>query len=403
MSERKRLVVIGGGAAGFFSAINIAEKHPHLEVTILEKSTEVLQKVKVSGGGRCNVTNFCFVPRELAKNYPRGKKELLGPFNKFGPGDTMSWFAERGVNLVAEDDNRMFPESNTSQTIIDCFLESAQKANVNIQYGNQVTGIHQFEKGWEIYLKSGNLKADYLVIASGSSRSIWDKLEKLSIDIVFPVPSLFTFKIKDERLSDLSGISVPFVTCTIPQLKMKTDGPLLITHRGVSGPGILKLSSFAARELAEVGYKFDLKINWVADSVDAILEELKKFNLTEPNKKVGEYGRFELAKRLWQKLLLHCEIPLDKKWCELGRKKSVRLAEALTASRFSVNGKNTFKEEFVTAGGVDLKQIDFRKMSHKNYPTLFFAGEVLDIDAVTGGFNFQAAWTTSWLISENKF
>lgn len=397
-----RIAVIGGGASGYFSAINWAEKHSDDEVIIIEKAKNVLQKVKISGGGRCNVTHYSFVPRELSKNYPRGEKELLGPFNRFNPGDTIGWFAERGVELHVEDDNRMFPTTNSSQTIIDCFLKEVDKLGVKLWNLNGLKDITSEDGQWKLTLDNDQSHVfDKVFVCTGSNVPVWKLLKKLGLDIVKPVPSLFTFKVKDERVKDLPGIALD-ADVKIVGTKTKAFGPVLITHRGFSGPAILRLSAWGARDLFKKNYKFKLQINWVGESKEEVIAELNNFRKEFARKKVLENNQFDIPKRLWKSLAKASGINDNANWADLSRTHLNGLASQLAECEFDVDGKNTFKDEFVTAGGVDLKEINFRTMEAKKFSGLYFAGEVLNIDAITGGFNFQAAWSTAWILSENE-
>jgi len=396
----KKLIIIGGGAAGFFAAINAAELNPDLEVTILEGSAKVLQKVKVSGGGRCNVTHACFTPNELVEFYPRGKKELLGPFHQFMTGDTMEWFENRGVPLKIEDDNRVFPQSNVSQTIIDCFLESAKNAGVVLKTSTRVDSIIKENERFIVKTNSENFVADYLLVASGSNTKVWNMMQDLGHSIIQPVPSLFTFNIKDERLQNIPGISVPKASVKVLNSKLAEQGPLLITHWGLSGPGILKLSAWGALELNKNDYNFEIEVNWLSKKQEAVLDYLKSEKKKQAKKQVILRSVFEeVPKRLWEKFVLAAEITIDSQWAQLNNKHLENLANQLTKSVFKVNGKSTFKDEFVTAGGIDLKEVNFKRFESKLHKNLFFAGEVLNIDAVTGGFNFQNAWTSGWIVA----
>ena len=396
----KKLIIIGGGAAGFFAAINAAELNPDLEVTILEGSAKVLQKVKVSGGGRCNVTHACFTPNELVEFYPRGKKELLGPFHQFMTGDTMEWFENRGVPLKIEDDNRVFPQSNVSQTIIDCFLESAKNAGVVLKTSTRVDSIIKENERFIVKTNSENFVADYLLVASGSNTKVWNMMQDLGHSIIQPVPSLFTFNIKDERLQNIPGISVPKASVKVLNSKLAEQGPLLITHWGLSGPGILKLSAWGALELNKNDYNFEIEVNWLSKKQEAVLDYLKSEKKKQAKKQVILRSVFEeVPKRLWEKFVLAAEITTDSQWAQLNNKHLENLANQLTKSVFKVNGKSTFKDEFVTAGGIDLKEVNFKRFESKLHKNLFFAGEVLNIDAVTGGFNFQNSWTSGWIVA----
>lgn len=394
----RKVLIVGGGAAGFFAAITMAEMNPDLEVCILEKTNKVLQKVKVSGGGRCNVTHACFDPLELAAHYPRGRKELLGPFHRFMTGDTMSWFEQRGVPLKIEQDQRVFPISNSSQTIIDCLVTSAHKAGVELRLKEAVKAIKKVGSHFEVQTDRAILTTDFLVVTSGSSPKVWALLEYLGHTIVPPVPSLFTFKIKNKILSDLPGISVPNATVTLVDSLDQSSGPLLITHWGLSGPAVLKLSAFAARRLAELNYLYDVEVNWISMTLEQVLAHLDSFKQNHHKQLVGQRSAFEgFPKRLWVKLVTASSIDEAANWAMISKKQLLLLATLLTKTEFRADGKATFKEEFVTAGGVDLKEVNFKNFESKCHTNLFFAGEVLNIDAVTGGFNFQNAWTGAYL------
>ncbi|AOW20451.1 flavoprotein [Urechidicola croceus] len=393
-----RIVIIGGGAAGFFAAITAAENNPDVEVIILEKGKNVLQKVKISGGGRCNVTHACFTPRELVEYYPRGKKELLGPFHQFMTGDTMEWFDSRGVELKIEEDNRIFPVSNSSQSIIDCLVQSAENAGVKVWLNQNVQSVNLKENQFEIITGTDTIIADKLLIAAGSNPKIWALTETLGHTIIPPVPSLFTFNINDKRIKELPGISVPNATVKVSKTKLEGSGPLLITHWGMSGPAILKMSAFGARILADKNYQFNIEVNWLSKSEDWVLKILNRTKEEHPKKQVAINSPFtDLPKRLWEKLVLSSGIELDSRWVNLSKAQLQNLANQITKGVFNANGKSTFKDEFVTAGGVHLKEIDFKRFESKLHKNLFFAGEVLDIDAVTGGFNFQNAWTGGFI------
>ncbi|HQV35109.1 MAG: NAD(P)/FAD-dependent oxidoreductase [Flavobacterium sp.] len=395
------VLIVGGGAAGFFTAINVAEKNPEFSIAILERGKEVLTKVSVSGGGRCNVTHACFVPNDLVKFYPRGEKELRGPFHQFCSGDTIEWFSNHGVELKIEDDGRMFPVSDSSQTIIDCFLTVAKKHKIEILTGQSVQSLYQAEDTWKVETNHQTFRCKNLVMTTGSNPKIWELLENLGHTIVPPVPSLFTFNIKDPRIKDLMGVSA-FATVKVQNSKLSASGPLLITHWGMSGPGILRLSAWGARELFAKNYQFMLEVNWLND---ATLEEteshLKELKLEHAKKVVSKKSPFEFPNRLWESLVLASEISLETKWADLTKKQFQHLALQLTNGKFQVNGKSTFKEEFVTAGGIDLKEINFKTMESKVLPKVYFAGEIVNIDAITGGFNFQNAWTSGFMVSES--
>jgi hypothetical protein len=397
------IAIIGGGAAGFFAAINAAEQHPGTRVVILERTGNFLAKVKISGGGRCNVTNACFEPKELVKNYPRGSKELLSCFYRFQPKDTTQWFSERGVELQAEADGRMFPVSNSSQTIIECFMGEAHKLGVEIITNADISSfapIENGEAGWRITYNDTSIDADKLIIASGSNENIWDMLAELGYTIVPPVPSLFTFNCNDSRIGGLPGVSVANAVVGIKESNIKQNGPVLITHWGFSGPAILKLSAWGARELAERDYACTLVVNWMGQfSPEQVFEKLIGEKRQSPNKKIHAHAMFELPQRLWESLLASIGIAPEKMWNDIAKDSLRKLADELTRGQFTVSGKAQFKEEFVTCGGVDLKQVDCKTMQSKLHKNLFFAGEVLNIDGITGGFNFQAAWTTAYIAS----
>jgi len=396
----KDVIIVGGGAAGFFAAINIAEKNPNLKVAILERGKEGLAKVRVSGGGRCNVTHAQFMPSELVLNYPRGEKELLGPFHQFMTGDTIDWFEKRGVALKIEDDGRMFPESNTSQTIIDCFLNEAKKYHVEILYSHSLKTMHQADNLWHLETTEGLFKTKNVVITTGSNPKIWNLLEELGHTILQAVPSLFTFNIKDERINDIPGVVSSNVEVNIVDSKLYSEGPLLITHWGMSAPAILKLSAFGALELAKRDYKFQIEINFIKKSFEDCLDILKQIKQQLAKKTIYKSAQFELPKRLWQKLVLASKIEKEARWGDLNKFQLESLADQLTKAIFDVEGKSTFKEEFVTAGGVDLKEVNFKTFESKLFKNLYFAGEVLNIDAVTGGFNFQNAWTSGYIVAK---
>jgi len=396
----KTFIVIGGGAAGYFAAINTAERHPDLKVIILEATSKVLQKVKVSGGGRCNVTNACFEPKELVKNYPRGQKELLGPFHQFMTGDTMQWFEERDVPLKIEEDNRVFPKSNSSQSIIDCFLGQADKYGVELLTNHRVSSIKKEGHLFKILTPQKTFTTDYLLIATGSSSKMFPIIKSLGHKIMALIPSLFTFNIADKRLKDNMGLSVPFGRVKVTDTKLEAQGPILITHWGLSGPAILKLSAWGALDLNQKNYQFEIEVNWLDKRQDTVLNLLAIHKKEHPKKQIYLYSPFkEIPRRLWQKLFEVSEIQEQTTWAQLSNTQLQNLIKQLTKSIFKVTGKSTFKEEFVTAGGVDLKEINFKRFESKLHKNLFFAGEVLNIDAITGGFNFQNAWTGAWIVA----
>ena len=398
--KEKNIVIIGGGAAGFLAAAASAEKNPGNNIMILEKGNTVLSKVKISGGGRCNVTNSCLEPGELIKFYPRGGKELLSPFHKFNTKDTVEWFEKRDVKLKTETDGRIFPVSDDSQTIVDCLFDSVQSKGIKVLLQTGVSNIQKFlqQEDWIITASGKEFQADAVIICSGSSNSVWKIIKSLGHTIELPVPSLFTFNVKDKRIDGIPGVSVNDAEIKIEGTKLKSSGPLLITHWGMSGPAILKLSAWGARVLHKMDYEFKLVINWLPginqESAKEKLSQVKKNNLT---RSIYSFSPFGLPIRLWERLLEYTGINKNIKWNNLSGSFINKLATQLTQSSFSVNGKSTFKEEFVTCGGVSLSEIDFKTMESKLHKGLFFAGEVIDIDAVTGGFNFQAAWTTGWI------
>ncbi|WP_452225026.1 NAD(P)/FAD-dependent oxidoreductase [Lacinutrix chionoecetis] len=397
----KDILIVGGGAAGFFAAINIAEKHPHLKVAILERGSEVLTKVKVSGGGRCNVTHAEFIPQELVTNYPRGEKELLGPFHTFMTGDTIAWFEERGVALKIEDDGRMFPVSNNSQTIIDCFLSQAQQFDVEVLKNQPVISVFKTENNWNVKTKSKSFLCKKLIIATGSNPKIWKLLESLGHSLSKAVPSLFTFNINDNRIKDIPGVVAKDVTIKILDTNLESYGPLLITHWGMSAPAILKLSAFGALALAEMNYKFSIEVNFINLDYETSFSQLNELKKELNKKKVINYAQFGLPKRLWHQLVLASKIDVEMRWADCTKYQIENLANQLTKAVFNVDGKSTFKEEFVTAGGINLKEVNFKTFESKLHENLYFAGEVLNIDAVTGGFNFQNAWTGAYIVSQN--
>lgn len=399
MNSNFDIIIVGGGAAGFFTAINIVENNSKLKVAILERGKTVLEKVRISGGGRCNVTHACFVPDDLVKFYPRGEKELRGPFNQFCSGDTIEWFDRHGVELKIEEDGRMFPVSDSSQTIIDCFLSATQKLGIQILTGQSVQSIFKAEDYWKVETNHETFACQKLIMTTGSNPKIWDMLNQLRHTIVQPVPSLFTFNIKDSRIKDLMGLSA-FAKVKVKSSKLEAAGPLLITHWGMSGPGILRLSAWGARELFDKNYQFTLQVNWLNElTFEEALETLKELKQEHAKKAVCKKSPFELPNRLWESLVIASGILAETKWADLSKQQLPNLAKQLTNGEFQVNGKSTFKEEFVTAGGIDLKEINFKTMESKLHENLFFAGEIVNIDAITGGFNFQNAWTSGFIVA----
>ena len=401
MNQNFDILIVGGGAAGFFTAINIVEKNPSLKVAILERGSEVLNKVRISGGGRCNVTHACFEPNELVKFYPRGEKELRGPFHQFCSGDTVEWFEKHGVELKIEADGRMFPVSNSSQTIIDCFIDATKKLGISVLTNQSVQSIFKKDAHWKVETQSETYLSEKLILATGSNPKVWEMLQNFGHAVVSPVPSLFTFNIKDPRIAALPGVSA-LVSVKVIGTKLESSGPLLITHWGMSGPAILKLSAWGALILFEKNYQFSIAINWLndidSDDAEKILKELK---LEHAKKAVSKKSPFELTNRLWESLVMASGIDAETKWADLSKNQLQNLSHQLTNSIFNVNGKSTFKEEFVTAGGIDLKEINFKTMESKLHENLYFAGEIVNIDAVTGGYNFQNAWTSGFIVANS--
>ena len=403
MNQNFDIIIVGGGAAGFFTAINIVEKNPKVKVAILERGADVLQKVRISGGGRCNVTHAIFEPNELVKFYPRGEKELRGPFHQFCSGDTIEWFEKHGVELKIEADGRMFPVSNSSQTIIDCFLKATQKLGISVLTGQSVQSIFNTEVSgenvWKIETPTENYLVEKLILATGSNPKVWEMLQNFGHAVVSPVPSLFTFNIKDSRIKELPGVAAQ-VTVTVKDTKLTSTGPLLITHWGMSGPAILKLSAWGARILHDKNYQFTIFVNWLNDEDTADVEKkLKDLKQEHAKKSVSKKSPFEITNRLWESLVLASGIEAETKWADLSKIQLQSLTNQLTKGIFQVNGKSTFKEEFVTAGGIDLKEINFKTMESKLHENLYFAGEIVNIDAITGGFNFQNAWTSGFIVA----
>lgn len=398
------LVVIGGGAAGFFCAVNVASQFPGARIAIADRASKFLSKVKISGGGRCNVTHHCFDVRELVKYYPRGSKQLRQAFNRFQPADTVEWFAQRGVKLVTEADGRMFPSTNTSQTIIDCLMGEAHRYGVQLLPG---CGIRQVQHAahWELLTdREESIITKNVLLATGGfpKKTQYDFITRLGIHTVDPVPSLFTFIVNDNTLTSLAGIAVSPAAVKLAGSKTWYNGPVLITHQGLSGPAILKTSAFAARELFEQHYSFTMFINWLPHSTqDEVLHQLQQVKLTESKKKLTNAKPVQIPERLWEYFLDKAQADEGLRWGDVSHKVLHRLVQLLTAFEVNVTGKNTFKDEFVTAGGVDLDEVDMATMQSRNHEGLYFAGEVLDIDGVTGGFNFQAAWTTGWIAAQH--
>ncbi len=401
-----KVAVIGGGAAGFFAAIEAQRNHPQARVVIFEKSRKLLAKVKISGGGRCNVTNGCTTIAELSKAYPRGSRQLKKAFRIFNTAHTMHWFESRGVALVTQPDNCVFPRSQDSQSVIDCFLKEARKLGVQIETGVGVAAVRAAGGCLELQFLRGARapeRFDKVIVATGGSpkRSGLEWLEALGHQIEAPVPSLFTFNMPEEPVTELMGVVVEEVQASIQGTKLKSAGPLLITHWGMSGPAILKLSAFGARVLSEMGYRFRVQVNWANEqNAEVVADELHAIAAEHSQRSLSNERPRALPKRLWAYLLEKAELPTGKKWGELGKKGVHKLTHLLTNDVYKVEGKTTFKEEFVTCGGVSLKSIDFKTMQSKACKNLYFAGEVLDIDGITGGYNFQAAWTTAYIAGQ---
>lgn len=401
----KNVIIIGGGAAGFFTAIN-CPKSPDLTITLLEKSNKLLSKVRVSGGGRCNVTHACFHNQLLIKNYPRGEKELKSAFSRFTTTDTIKWFKERGVELKTEADGRMFPVSDSSETIINCLLKEAEKNNVNIKLNVSIEEIVKNDDG-TFTLKAnggGEFHCNKLVIATGGNpkAEAYSWLEKLGHTISKPVPSLFTFNIPNNDITKLMGVAVPHVKVKVVGTKLESEGPLMITHWGMSGPAILKTSAWGARILNDFNYNFTALLSWLPmHTEEKIKIEFNNQKEENPAKLVLSNCPFELPKRLWEHLVTKAGISDAVRWADLSKKSANLLAHSLVSDEYKIEGKTTFKEEFVTCGGIQLKEIDFSRMESKIVAGLYFAGEVLDIDGVTGGFNFQNAWSSSWIVANN--
>ena len=400
-----RVIVIGGGAAGFFAAITCARVAPEKEVILLEAGKQPLGKVRISGGGRCNVTHHCFDPRLLVHAYPRGGKALRGAFTRFQPQDTVAWFESRGVRLKTEADGRMFPVTDNSETIIDCLMKEAKAAGVEVKTGVKVKWLSDEDGRFIIELKNGDFfRSDRALLATGSQRLSYQWLTQLGHKIIPPIPSLFTFNIQDERLAELAGITVENVAVKL-ETKGKDNyqqtGQLLITHWGLSGPAVLKLSAYGARVLHDQNYQMGLIINWLPEeNLETVKEKLFAQKEATPRRQILSFSPVEIPRRLWEKSAIASGISETQRWAELSKKQSNQLAKELTQAHFQIQGKGVFKEEFVTCGGVDLKEINFKTMESKLVSGLYFAGEILDIDGVTGGFNFQNAWTTGWLAGQ---
>ena len=402
--KKQKLIVIGGGAAGFFCAVNAAKMNPLLQVVIVEKTGKLLGKLKISGGGRCNVTHACFSMADMIKKYPRGGAFLKKAFHQFFTTDTINWFNERGVELKTEDDGRMFPVSNISQTIVDCLMQEVNKYGVEILMNKEVRAVNKINEHWQLLFGNDNvMEADFICIASGGypKSAQFDWLQKIGHTIETPVPSLFTFNMPANPINSLMGITVENVTVKVAGTKLVEQGPLLITHWGMSGPVILKLSAWGARLLANNNYSFTTIINWIpAFNEQTLKNKFQQVRFDVAAQKICNRNPFGLPQRLWQYLLEQSDINLEMRWADLPAKEQNKLIKLLCGQEFIVNGKTTFKEEFVTAGGIVLNEIDHQTMESKIAPNIFFCGEVTDTDGVTGGFNFQNAWTTGFIAAK---
>lgn len=399
-----QVVVIGGGAAGFFGAIAIAKAHPHTQVTLLEASRQLLAKVRISGGGRCNVTHACFEPAGLVQNYPRGGKALRGAFSRFQSKDTVAWFGDHGVKLKTEPDGRMFPVTDDSETIVDCLMQAASSTGINVRTGAAVVSVSRQTNQFEILLKSGEiLQCDRVLLATGSSQIGYQIAKSLGHQIESPVPSLFTFNVLDPRLRDLAGVSVnaKLRLSVDGKTQLEQSGPLLITHWGLSGPAVLKLSAWGARILHDCRYQATLLINWLPQyNPEVLRQKLFLVKSESPKKAIALHRGIDIPHRLWQYLVARVGISEADRWAELSNKALNLLIQELSQGQYLIQGKGVFKEEFVTCGGVNLKEVNFKTMESRCCPGLYFAGEILDIDGVTGGFNFQSAWTTAYLAGQ---
>ena len=398
------VVVVGGGAAGFFCAINLAEQRPDLKIVILEKSKSVLQKVRISGGGRCNVTHAEFDPKSLTAYYPRGEKELLGPFHKFMTGDTVAWFESRGVPLKIEEDGRMFPISDSSQSIISCFEEAVNRLGIEVLLQQNLVDLKPTDSGFELNTTTSNFRAKAVVIAAGSSKKIWQLLADNGHTIVPPVPSLFTFNIDNEALLALQGLSQPATVELLSETGkawQSQAGPVLVTHWGLSGPGVLKLSAVAARELAACDYKFNIRLAWLELQERELFEHLKSLRLKRAKQQLQNGYELDMPKRLWGYLLGRAGLNPKALWSDQSNTKLLQLTNTVLKDVYKVTGKSTYKDEFVTAGGVALSERNFKNFESKVVSRLYMAGEVINVDALTGGFNFQNAWTGAYLIAQD--
>ena len=402
MENKIDVVIIGGGAAGFFTALQIKEKNPSLQIALLEKNNACLQKVKISGGGRCNVTNAQTNPDILSEGYPRGQAFLKPAFRRFGSKETQSWFQKKGVRLKTEPDGRVFPVTDSSQTIIDLFQRLAHEGNIRILTGTRVLSFEKEKDTWQVTTDKSTFICSHLVVTSGSDKRMWEILETMKMPIVSPVPSLFTFQIQENSLLELQGVSFPQVVIEWTKEKLKTKGGLLITHWGLSGPAVLRLSAWGAISWAREGYKGEIKVNWLLENTEKkVLDFFRTCAQESPKKQVYNTPFPGISVRFWKFLCVRAGISTFMNWSEFGKKQKQALCREIIASPFQVNGKGVFKEEFVTAGGIDLDAIDPNTFAWKSDSSLFFAGEVLNIDAITGGYNFQAAWTGAWHVAQS--
>ncbi len=404
---KKKIAVIGAGAAGIFGAIIAQSEKKNYEVVVFESSSKPLDKVKISGGGRCNVTHNCFDPAELAKNYPRGSKELRAAFHRFQPKDIISWFETEGVKLKAESDGRMFPTTDKSSTIIETFMNKIEELNIEMRYNSRITKVNITEdKKFELYYNGEDFEVfDSLLVTTGNSPKGYEIARSLGHNIKKCVPSLFTFKIKDCKLDNLSGVAFGKVNLTLDtssKKKLKQTGPLLITHWGLSGPAVLKLSAWGARDLFETKYKAKLIINFAPDTTEEKLKKsLWRFREANQNRQIISSSPIDIPKRYWIKIIEQLNISTDDSWNRISKYNISNIVDQIIRGEFILSGRGIFKEEFVTAGGVELKEVDFKTMESKICPGLFFAGEILDLDGITGGFNFQSAWTTAFIAGVN--
>lgn len=400
-----KLLVIGGGAAGFFCAVNAARLAPSLEVILVEKSSKLLSKVRVSGGGRCNLTHACFDISKMSKRYPRGSNFVKKSFHRFFTTDTIEWFRERGVESKQEEDGRMFPVTDSSQSIIDCLLREANKYRIEILMNREVKALHKLENLWKIEFGNGNeIEADFVCIACGGfpKSSMFEWITNTGHSIEEPVPSLFTFNMPGNLITSLMGVAVNDAIVKVSGTKLQERGPVLITHWGLSGPAILKLSAWGARDLKDHNYDFKITINWLPEyHENSVREKLLEIKETNRLQFIQTRNYLGLPQRLWQYFCNRSEISEQLKWADLPSAKLNRLSKILCADEMQVNGKTTFKEEFVTAGGIKLSEVNVQTMESKLHSGLFFAGEILDVDGITGGYNFQHAWTSGYIAAES--